>query len=69
MAKKDFNKNLIVTEEEEKQFQLSNMCWICEKRIDDDNGRVIDHCHIRGKYRNAAHWTCNINLQLTKKLL
>ena len=34
VMKKHFNKNLIMTEEEE-QFQSSNTCWICEKAIDD----------------------------------
>ena len=57
--KKHFNKNLIMTEEEE-QFQSCNMCWICEKLIDD--GKIRDHCHINGKFRGAAHWSCNINL-------
>ena len=31
--KKLINKNLILTEEEEKQFQSSNMCWICENSV------------------------------------
>ena len=66
VTKKHFNKNLIMTEEEGQQFQLRNTCSICEKRIDDDN--VRDHCHITGKFRGAAHWSCNINLQLTKKV-
>ena len=63
--KKHFNKNLIITEEE-KQFQSSNMCWICEKLIEDK--KVRDHYHITGKFRGAAHWSCNINLQLTKNV-
>ena len=33
VMKKLFNKNLIMTEEEEKQFQSSNMCWICENSV------------------------------------
>ena len=57
-----------MTEEEEGQFQSSNACWICEKRIDNDDEKVRDHCHITGKFRGAAHWSCNINLQLTKKV-
>ena len=28
----------------------------------------IIHCHITGKFRDAAHYSCNINLQLTKKV-
>ena len=44
--------------EEDEQFQSSNACWICEKRIDDD----VE------KFRDAAHWSCNINLWLIKKV-
>ena len=58
---------MIISEEEQHLFQQSNSCWICEKLIDDDEN-VRDHCHVTGKLRGAAHWTCNINLQLTKKV-
>ena len=27
-----------------------------------------DHCHVAGKFRGAAHWNCNINFQLPKKV-
>ena len=65
---KYFNKNLIMSEEEEHLFQKSNSCWICKKLIDNDEEKVRDHCHVTGKFRGAAHWNCNINLQLTKKV-
>ena len=68
IMKKHFNKNLIMTEEEEHLFQKSNNCWICKKLIDNDDEKVRDHCHVTGKCRGAAHWDCNINFQLTKKL-
>ena len=32
-----------MTEKEEKQFQSSNICWICEKLIEEE--KVRDHCH------------------------
>ena len=32
------------------------------------NEKVRDHCHVRGKFRGGAHWSCNINFQLTKKV-
>ena len=73
--KKHQNKNLIMTEDEEENFQSSNTCLICEKLIEDE--KVRDQFHIAGKFRGAAHqncsinlfhWSCNINLQLTKKV-
>ena len=66
--KKHFNKNLVMTEEEEHLFQQSNTCWICKKFIDNDDEKVRDHCLITGKYRGAAPWDCSINFQLTKKV-
>ena len=54
--------------EEEERFQLSNNCWICNKLFDDGDNKVRDHCHITGKYRGSAHWGCNINLKLTKRV-
>ena len=56
VMKKHSNKNLIMTEEEE-QFQSSNTCWIREKLINHE--KVRDHRHITGKFRGAAHWSCN----------
>ena len=69
VMKKHFNKDLIMSEEKEEQFQSSNISWICEKLIDNDDEKVKDHCHITGKFRGAARWSCKINLQLTKKVL
>ena len=60
-CKKVLKKHLLVT-------FTSNICWICEKLIDDNNEKVKDHCHVTGKFRGVAHWGCNINLQLTKKV-
>ena len=45
-----------MTEEENNLFQESSNCWICKKPIDDDDGKVRDHCHVTGKFRGAAHW-------------
>ena len=35
----------------------------------ENEDKVRDHCHITGKYRGAAHWSCNINLKVSKKLV
>ena len=68
VMKKHFNKNLIMSEEEEQLFQQSNSFWICKKIINDDNEKVIDHCHITSEFRGAAHQSCNLNFQLTKRI-
>ena len=68
VMKNHFNKNLVMTVDEEEKFERSNSCWICNKSIDIDQ-KVRDHCHITGKYRDAAHWGCNINLKVNKKLV
>ena len=54
--------------EEEEKFQLSDSCWICNKLFDVGDEKVRDHCHITGKYRGAAHFSCNANLKLSKKV-
>ena len=65
---KHFNKNLIMSEEEEHLFQQSNSCWTCENLIDNNEEKVRDHCHVTGKFRAVTHWNCNINFQVTKKV-
>ena len=53
--KKHFNKNLIMSEEEEQLFQQRKSYWICEKLVDMDDKKVGDHRHVTGKFRGAAH--------------
>ena len=57
-----------MTKEEENLFQKSNSCWICKKRIDNEEEKVRDHCHATGKFRGAAYQNCNVNFQLSKKV-
>ena len=68
VVKKHFNKNLIMSAEENERFVLTNICWICSKLIENSDDKVRDHCHISGKYRGAAHWSCNINLKITNEV-
>ena len=56
-----FNKNLIITEEEEDLFQKSNNCWICKKFVNNDEEKVRGHCHITGKFRGTAHRNYKVN--------
>ena len=68
MVKKHFNKNPTMSAEEEERSKFNNSCWVCDKLFDVGDYKVRDHCHITRKYRGAAHWRCNINLKLTKKI-
>ena len=64
--KKHFNKHLIMNDKKEENFRSSNTCWICEKL--NEHQKVRYHCQITGKYRDTAHWICNVNLKLSKKV-
>ena len=66
--KKHFNKNLIMSEEEEHLFQQSNGFWICKELINNNLEKVRDNCHVTGRIRGAPHRDCNINFQLTKRI-
>ena len=66
--KKHFNKNLIMSEEEEHLLQKSDSCWVCKKLINHDDEKVRNHCHITSKFRGAAHQSCNLNFQRTKRI-
>ena len=68
VMKKCFCRNLIMSAEEEERFEQSNVSWICGKLFEINDNKVRDHCHISRKYRGAAHWSCNINLKISKKI-
>ena len=68
IIKKRFNKNLIMRAEENEKFEMTNICWICNRLIENTDYKVRDNCHITGKYRGAAHYCYNINLKITKKV-
>ena len=65
---KYFCKNLIMSAEENERFQLTINCWICDKLIENTDNKERDHCHITGKYREAANYCRNINLKISKKV-
>ena len=43
-------------------MKYATTCHICEKELGED--RVIDHCHLTGKFRGAAHKKCNLNYRI-----
>ena len=48
-----------LTKEEQDNYNKENICYICKKDCNNDM-KVRDHCHFTGKYRGAAHNTCNL---------
>ena len=67
LIRKHFNKELVMTKEENEGFKNSTKCWIYDKDYIDNGFKVRDHYHITGKYRGSAHRDCNINLKLNHK--
>ena len=52
-------KKMIFGEKEKEQFDKETKCWICNEEFEDDV-KVKDHCHFTGRYRGAAHNSCNL---------
>ena len=63
-----FNKKLKMTIDNEERYQNSQICWICNEKINHDKDKERDHCHITGKFRGAAHKKCNLKLKIPRKL-
>ena len=64
IMKKEFDKPLRMTKEDEEEFQKANECHICNKKYINEDIKVRDHCHITGKYRGSAHQECNLKLRV-----
>ena len=58
-------KPMLISSEEEEQFQKATHCHICEEELGAD--RVRDHDHLTGLFRGAAHNECNINFKFVKE--
>ena len=64
VMKKHFNKPLKMSNEDEQEFKKSTRCHICDKKYDEEDVRVRDHCHITGVFRGSAHQDCNLKLKM-----
>ncbi|MEW8545679.1 MAG: DNA polymerase, partial [Candidatus Thiodiazotropha sp.] len=54
-----------MTEEDHIEYANATHCFICEKAFDkDESNKVIDHCHVSGRFRSAACGSCNLNFQI-----
>ena len=66
------SKAMRFTIEDEIDFREAKKCWICGKNfsfMEKYEEKVVrDHCHYTGKYRGAAHNSCNLRLRRTKRI-
>ena len=51
VVKKHFNKELMMTKEDDEDFENSTKCFIYDNTYVDGDVKVRDHCYITGKYR------------------
>ena len=58
---------ILLTKEEEDNYNKEITFYICKN--DFNNDKVKDHhCHFTGKYRGAAHNTCNLRYKVPKNI-
>ena len=46
VIRKHFNKELVMTKEDNEDFKNSTKCWICDNDYVDNDVKLRDHCHI-----------------------
>ena len=59
-------KPMEMTDEDIHDFQNASHCSICGDELGADV--VRDHCHVTGKYRGAAHSSCNLNYRQRERI-
>ena len=59
VIKKQFNKPLVMTEDDEQRFKT-----ICGEKYNEKDVGIRDHRHITGKFRRSAHQECNLKLRI-----
>ena len=67
--KKHFNKELMMTKEDNGYFKNSTKCWICDNGYIENHVKVRDHCHITGECKGSEHRDFNIKLKLKQTFL
>ena len=65
--KNHFNKELVMTKKDNKDFENLIKYCICDDDYIDGDVKVRDHCHITGRYSGSVHRDCNINIKLNHK--
>ena len=66
VMKKHFKKELLMTNKDKKDFENFTKCWTND--YVDVDVKVIDSCHITGRYTGSANRDCDINVKLNHKI-
>ena len=69
VIKNHFNKELMMTKEDNGYFKNSTKCWICDNGYIENHVKVRDHCHITGECKGSEHRDFNIKLKLKQTFL
>ena len=59
-------KSMEMTDEDFETFKNATHCSICGGELGVEVAR--DHCHLTGKFRGAAHMSCNLNYRLRERI-
>ena len=65
MIKKQFNKKLVMTKEDNEDFRSSTKCWIYDNDYVDNHPEVRNYFHITKKYKDTD---CYIILKIDYKI-
>ena len=69
ISKDHFNQPMCITKQQEQDFQEATDCHICNQTFNDSTDKKVrDHCHVTGRFRGAAHNSCNRSFRLTDKI-
>ena len=68
VIKNHFNKELVMTKNDNEDFKNSSKCWVCDEEYVDGYFKVRDQCYVTGKYRGSAHRDCNIKIKLSNNI-
>jgi hypothetical protein len=55
-----------MTSKDTDDYNLSIQCYACGGEFTEKDYKVNDHCHYTGKYRGAAHNSCNLKMKQPK---
>ena len=57
-----FPKKMLMARHDKLVYDNSTNCHICNEELGED--RVLNHCHLSGKFRRAAHEVCNLKYKV-----